>query len=338
MNSDPIPSRLAKTLRFSALTFMAAFALQVSAQTLWTGPNITFTQSVANGTSADVIIPGAVSLTRNGSSWMYNTNRESGPIGTDPSLDPPVVGSPTDTEWAFGTATTAAEAAGLSYQYFDTLRNGDLSGVLTPDKPMIVHLINENIYIPIMFLSWPHGGGAISYVRATAGAVVPPTPTVTIDSPSPGMVYAAPANVKIAATANVASGTVTNVTFIGNTTVLGSDPTAPFSLTTSSLGVGAYALKAVATATGISGTSSVVNITVVAPVNVSLSSQKITNSVFSFDYTANPGLRYVVENSSNLVNWVPVVTNLAAGSPVHFTQAFSATSARYFRVGRQPNP
>jgi hypothetical protein len=93
----------------------------------------------------------------------------------------------------------------------------------------------------------------------------------------------------------------------------------------------------VATAGGISTTSSVVNISVVTPVTTSLSASTAVNNQFSFGYSANPGLRYVVEGSSNLFNWTPLVTNIATGNPAFFTNGISE-SANFYRVGRLPNP
>jgi len=98
-----------------------------------------------------------------------------------------------------------------------------------------------------------------------------------------------------------------------------------------------YSIKAVATAAGVSATSSVVSISVVSPVTVSLSNPGAANNQFSFNYNANTGLRYVVEKSSNLFNWTPLITNTAAGSPVFFTNNIS-TDNGFFRFGRLPNP
>jgi hypothetical protein len=165
-----------------------------------------------------------------------------------------------------------------------------------------------------------------------------PTPTVTVTNPANNAVFAAPANVTIQATATVSSGSVTNVEFFGNSTSLGSVQSPPFNLTTGNLASGNYALNAVATAGGVSATSSVVNITVVSPVAVSVSAPIITNGQFSFDYTANPGLAYVVESSLNLVNWLPVATNVAALNPVRFADSFVPNGSHYYRVGRLPNP
>ncbi|HEY1661740.1 MAG TPA: SBBP repeat-containing protein [Verrucomicrobiae bacterium] len=103
-------------------------------------------------------------------------------------------------------------------------------------------------------------------------SLFPPTPTVTITNPVAGTFFPtggsyleAPANVSIAASASVSSGTVTNVQFFTNGISIGSVLASPFSLTVSNLAVGTYVLTAVATASGISATSSVVNISVVGP-------------------------------------------------------------------------
>jgi hypothetical protein len=160
---------------------------------------------------------------------------------------------------------------------------------------------------------------------------------VTITNPANNAVFAAPANVLVGATATVSSGTVTNVTFRNNTTVLGSVLSAPFNFTANNLSAGSYALNAVATAGGVSTTSSVVNITVITPVAVNLTSPQVASGLFSFNYSANVGLRYVVERSSNLFNWTPLVTNVAAANPTPFSESV-ANPGKYYRVGRLPNP
>ena len=324
-----VASRWVMAMVFAAVSVTLAQAAPI----LWTGSSITFSQTVASSASKDVIIPGAVELTRNNSKWLYNL--AAGDVQN-------VLGTPTDTRWAFamrsGTniiITSLADVTNLTYNTFSSYKNGDLSGVLLPNKQMVMHLLNEDAYIPVKFLAWPHGGGRFSYIRSTAPPVAP---TASITNPVNGTVFAAPASVQIQASATVSSGTVTNVAFFGNGTSLGSDQTSPFSIATGNLSAGSYALTAVATAAGISTTSAPVNITVVSPVDVTLTSPQIINNVFAFDYTASPGLRYVIENSSNLVDWQSLATNVAVGSPVHYTSPVPPNDDRYFRVGRLPNP
>ena len=300
----------------SVLTLLAA--PMANAATFWTGPNITYQQF--NPDPTDIIIPGAVGFDRNSSGPLYNS--EAGETTSNFST------SPIDTLWAFG---PLANATNLSYVTFASLRNGDLAAVIL-NKPMVVRLINEDIYISIIFTDWPTNQmGGFTYVRSTA-----PEPTVSIISPTNGASFSAPANVKI--TTSVGGGTVTNMTFKVGTNVLGIVTSAPFSLTASNLAAGSYALTTVAMAGGLSTTSAVANITIVSPIAVILSPPVVTNGLFAFNYTANPGLSYVVQSSSNLASWISVATNVAAGNPVHFTDPFVAGPPRYYRVGRLHNP
>jgi hypothetical protein len=76
---------------------------------------------------------------------------------------------------------------------------------------------------------------------------------------------------------------------------------------------------------------------VVSPVATSLAESTAVNNQFSFSFTASPGLSYVVESSSNLFNWTPVITNVATGNPVVFTNTILPGDS-FYRVGRLPNP
>ena len=89
---------------------------------------------------------------------------------------------------------------------------------------------------------------------------------------------------------------------------------------------------------GLSSTSAVVNISVATPVSVTLSPPLITNGLFQFNYAADAGLRYVIENSSNLANWTAIKTNAASSSNEKFEEAFNVNLFRFYPVGRLPNP
>ena len=170
-------------------------------------------------------------------------------------------------------------------------------------------------------------------------AVANSPPSVTITNPINGAVFAAPANVTVQANASDADGTVASVQLLVNATTAGTDTTAPYSIVATNLAAGSYALRAVAVDNGgLSRTSAVVNISVVTPVSAALSPPLIANGLFQFNFTADAGLRYVIENSSNLANWTAVTTITASSSNEKFQETFNVNLFRFYRVGRLPNP
>jgi hypothetical protein len=72
-------------------------------------------------------------------------------------------------------------------------------------------------------------------------------PAVSLTAPANGATYSAPATITLSATASDADGSVTVVEFYrGGTTLIGSDPTSPYSVTWSDVPAGSYQLTAVA--------------------------------------------------------------------------------------------
>lgn len=298
------------------------------ASTIWNGTNINFTHSSGTGELSDTLTNGVVVITRGDFGGLYNSATEGGANSGS---------SPSDTEWAIG---SLANYNTLSYGACPLEAGNHPPGYV--GQNFVVHLINEDIYLSLTLTSWGGQGGvgdkSFSYTRSTPAVVVPPTPTISITNPVSGAVFAAPANVNIGASAAVSSGTVTNVQFFTNNVSLGSVAVAPFKLTAGNLVAGAYAIKAVATAAGISTTSAVVNVSVVNAKAVNLAAPSVNSGQFSFNYTADAGLSYVVQSSTNLLNWVSLVTNVAASSPVPFTNSLNSTGIQFYRVGRLPNP
>lgn len=323
---------------------LACLAVSTRASTFWNGTTVGFTQTITAGVgNSDVLVAGKVALDRGGNEVLYNSVTETG-VG-------PV--SPKDTMWAVGSPSlignlsTATLPNPTNFIPLTTVRalhaGGDFAGYLLRGNgsggpiTFVVHLTNEDIYLTLTFTSWGQfGSGGFGYNRSTPSAA-PPTPTVSITNPAPSAVFAAPANVTISASASVSSGVVSNVSFFNGSSLLGSSQAPPFSFTANSLGAGPYLLTAVATAAGVSATSSVVNISVVTPVVTSLSNDVEVNNQFIFSYSVNPGLRYVVEESSNFSNWTPLATNVPVSDPAFFTNPISG-SDNFFRVGRMPNP
>jgi len=91
-------------------------------------------------------------------------------------------------------------------------------------------------------------------------------PIVAITNPPDGAVFVAPAPIPIGVTATSAVGTVTSVDFYAGTNLLGTLTNQPFNFTWNNAVAGTYTLAAAATASsGLSATSALVSITVVAP-------------------------------------------------------------------------
>ncbi len=169
-------------------------------------------------------------------------------------------------------------------------------------------------------------------------AAAPLSLAVNITSPADGRAFADPVSVKIATAVTNNTAAVTNVQFFSNGGLLGAVATAPFTFITPPLSSGAYTLTAKATdGTGASATSGPVHISVVTPVAVSNFFPRVTNGQFVFNHTANPGLRYAVENSTNFATWSPVVTNTAVSNSVEVIDAFQVGGLRFYRVGRIPD-
>ena len=125
---------------------------------IWTGPKLVFEKEnfadpldVAN---QDVITEGVV-LTRGGRDSLYNTVLEDS-AGNQ---------SPAGAEWAQG---TTANLEGLEFKPLKAAANDQLKRL--PGKSFVLHLVEEDIYLDVMFLTWTSGnssGGGFSYERST---------------------------------------------------------------------------------------------------------------------------------------------------------------------------
>ena len=69
-----------------------------------------------------------------------------------------------------------------------------------------------------------------------------------------------------------------------------------------------------------------------------LSGVALQGGLFSFSYASDAGATYVIQASTNLVDWVPLSTNVASGGTARFTNAVNAAGARFYRAGRMPAP
>jgi CubicO group peptidase (beta-lactamase class C family) len=106
---------------------------------------------------------------------------------------------------------------------------------------------------------------SINSTVVSAAVEAPPNtaPTAEITSPQAGTAFPAPGPVPITATATDPDGSVTQVAFFANGTLIGSDSDAPFQISWSNVSPGSYALTARSTDNaGATTTSSPVTVTV----------------------------------------------------------------------------
>jgi plastocyanin len=170
-----------------------------------------------------------------------------------------------------------------------------------------------------------------------AAANVPPT--ISITNPTDGATFSAPASFTLAATASDSDGTVTNVQFLNGANSLGNVTSSPYSVLVSSLAAGDYAFSAVATDNGGLSATNSITVHVVTPVPIIISTPLfLPPSNFQFSYTANTGLSYIVQKSSDLINWTTINTNVAAGSSALFDDSSATGNPGFYRVGLLPNP
>ena len=114
-----------------------------------------------------------------------------------------------------------------------------------------------NIYEP----QW--GNVTLQAATLASGLAGNIPPSVSVTSPATGATFTAPANITINATASDSDGSVNKVDFYRGGTQIGTDTTAPYSVTWSNVAAGSYVLTAVATDnSGTTTTSSPVNVTV----------------------------------------------------------------------------
>lgn len=146
----------------------------VQAQTIWDGPEITFTKAdnadPSLATNQDSITDG-IRLTRGNDGVLYNAASENSATNS----------SPTGTLWAEGTTDNLAN---LSFTTLKSAANNQMKNV--PGKNFVLFLVEDSIYIDLTFASWTQGknGGGFSYSRTTASQVGTSTEGVAGEIPT----------------------------------------------------------------------------------------------------------------------------------------------------------
>ncbi len=164
-------------------------------------------------------------------------------------------------------------------------------------------------------------------------------PSVTITNPAAGATFQAPATFDIGASASDSDGSVTNVQFLVNGSVIGNDTTSPYSATASSLAAGSYTLSAVASDNSdLKATNNIsITVTSASPTAVTLLNPTFSGGTFSFSFATQTGYTYSAQFTPSLspISWFTFTNVIGNGSIVQVTDSSLTNSQRYYRVGAQ---
>jgi hypothetical protein len=272
------------------------------------------------------------------------------------TLETPPVGygtvtrNPSANSYASGTGVSLTAVPDVGYTF--SAWGGDAGG---SQNPLNVTM-NANKVITATFVS------------TSTQAYLPPV--VAVASPSAGAMFTAPVNIPVTASGSDPNtgGTINQVAFFADATLLGVTSNAAFNVTWNNAPVGSHALTAVATDNfGMSATSSPVSIVVqtalpvialaqptngtvfVSPTNVFIqaAASDADNSIAHVDFYADAGFLASVTNPPYQITWTnppvgshalaaravdsygPIVTSSVVNVTVSAPAAFAFSSAGY---------
>jgi hypothetical protein len=176
--------------------------------------------------------------------------------------------------------------------------------------------------------------GGYWYGAVNVSAAVDSPPTVSITSPANSSQFVAPASFTFSADASDPDlNDVWDVEFWVGTNMVDDVYSPPYTTTVTNLEAGTYTLSAIVwDYSYVTATNSIV-ITVVNPGPISLTAASVLTGG-KFVFSANgviAGKTNVLLCSSNLVDWLPIQTNVADSSSINFTNSASARR-QFFRV------
>jgi plastocyanin len=164
--------------------------------------------------------------------------------------------------------------------------------------------------------------------------------SVNITSPTNGAIFAAPWNGTLQATVTDFTAPISKVEFFINSASFGKDTTAPYSRGVTNLPAGNYVFTAVATDNlGASNVSPAITVSVIAPSPLILSGpRRLSPTQFEFSHTADPGLRYMVQRSSDFSDFTTILTYTATEKSVGILDNSAGARVNFYRVILLPNP
>lgn len=212
-------------------------------------------------------------------------------------------------------------------------------GYASPDGSVWTLIDTDTVVMPaiinIGLVTTAHNNSALNTstldnVSGNFGTNQPPS--VSLIYPGDTALFVQPASLTLQATASDVDGTVAKVEFLNGTNVLGVVSNAPYNLVWNNFTTTNYALRARATDNGGSNTlSSIANISIV-PLKLNVVTSASTNGQFRLQFQAQPGMNYIVEMSTNLQTWKPLVTNLPVNGLFDYIDLNATNAQRFYRV------
>lgn len=172
-----------------------------------------------------------------------------------------------------------------------------------------------------------------------AGAKATNSITITLNAPAmvaitnlvSGALFQAPASIPIQTSVSDVDGSVAQVQFFANGTLLGTVTSSPFDLAWNAVPQGFYNLTAVATDNrGATATSASVQVVVGRSGLVTPSAP--VNGTFQFTLVTTPGRTILIEYSTNLLTWTPLLTNVVATGSASVVDPGLTNKGRFYRA------
>lgn len=161
-------------------------------------------------------------------------------------------------------------------------------------------------------------------------------PTISITNPVHNAVFTAPATFSIEASASDSDGTVSQVEFFRDATLLGVDTASPYAVTVSDLTSGSYRFSAIATddlGARVTNAISIV-VTNAGLLPVTITDPGVSGTTFSFAFATESGRTYAVESVATIpsTNWQVLTNIVGTGSNVTVHDSTTGAPQRFYRV------
>ena len=159
------------------------------------------------------------------------------------------------------------------------------------------------------------------------------SPSVNITNPTNGAVFTAPAAFSFEADASDPNvDDIMDVEFWVDNAMVDDVYSAPYLTSVTNLPPGIHTLKAIVWDNSFTTATNAITVNVVNPGPITMGSAGWSGNTPVFEVTGlTAGKTNVLECSSNLLDWVPIKTNVPSGTSLGFTNN-SAARAQFYRV------